>query len=222
LSHPERANPYVSHQFETATQQREASILGMWIFLATEIMFFGGLFLAYTIYYNMYTDAFKEASQHLDVMLGGINTGVLITSSLTMAMAVWAAQTSRQKLLVLFLSLTLVLAFVFLGVKAVEYMHKFHDGLVPGALFTYDSPRRDQVQLFFFIYFVMTGLHGVHILIGIGVIAAILVMAIKGKFHAQYNNPVDVTGLYWHFVDVIWIFLFPLLYLIGRYLPGAH
>ena len=221
MSHAD-ANAHVAHQFEDATQQREAANLGMWIFLATEIMFFGGLFLAYTIYYNMFTPAFKEASQHLDIVLGGINTGVLITSSLTMAMAVWAAQTSRQKLLVLFLGLTLVLAFAFLGIKAVEYSHKFHDGLVPGPLFAYEGAMRDQVHMFFVIYFVMTGLHGVHVIIGIGIIAVILVMAMRGRFSAAYNNPVDVTGLYWHFVDIVWIFLFPLLYLLGRYLPGAH
>ncbi len=215
------ANPYVAHQFEDSNQQREAANLGMWIFLATEIMFFGGLFLAYGLYYNLYTPAFKEASQHLDIVLGGVNTGVLIFSSLTMAMAVWASQTNRQKLLIFFLSVTLLCAFAFLGIKSMEYAHKWHDHLVPGKFFQYDSPMKDQVHLFFVIYFVMTGLHGLHVIIGIGVIATILFMAVRGRFNEHYNNPVDVTGLYWHFVDIVWIFLFPLLYLLGRYLPAA-
>ena len=121
-----------------------------------------------------------------------------------------------------FLGVTLVLAFAFLGIKAVEYSHKFHDGLVPGPLFAYEGVMRDQVHMFFVIYFVMTGLHGLHVIIGIGIIGVIMVMAMRGRFSAKYNNPVDATGLYWHFVDIVWIFLFPLLYLLGRYLPGAH
>jgi cytochrome c oxidase subunit III len=223
LSH---ANPHVAHQFENATQQRQAASLGMWVFLATEVMFFSGLFFAYALFLSNYPEAFHLASSKLDVALGATNTMVLILSSFTMAMAVWASQTDRQKLLIFLLSATLALGFVFLGIKSVEYYGKFHHHLIPGSIGTYqfqfDGPYPRQVELFFFIYFIMTGLHGIHVIVGLGVIAFILGMAIKGRFNRNYHNPVEVTGLYWHFVDLVWIYLFPLLYLLGRHMPGAH
>ncbi len=206
-----------AHQFDTAEQQRDASTLGMWIFLVTEIMFFGGLFCCYLVYRWLYPAAFAAASHHLDVALGGFNTAVLICSSLTMVLAVNASQNGRRGALIAFLILTILLGGVFLGVKAVEWHHKFVDHHVPGPSFHFEGPDARQVQLFFSLYFVMTGLHALHMVIGIGLLSVLTVQAKHGKFTSEYNTPVDMCGLYWHFVDLIWIFLFPLLYLIDRH-----
>jgi cytochrome c oxidase subunit 3 len=206
-----------AHQFDDVEQQREAASLGMWIFLVTEIMFFGGLFMAYLLYRWSYPDVFAHASHHLDVRLGGFNTAVLIGSSLTMALAVHAAQLGRRKAIVGFLIVTILLGGTFLGVKAVEYGHKFHEHLFPGAGFRYEGADPMRAQMFFFIYFCMTGLHALHMIVGIGILTVIAVMAWRGRFTPEYYNPVETSGLYWHFVDIVWIFLFPLLYLIGRH-----
>jgi cytochrome c oxidase subunit III len=216
-------HPRLQQHFDNLDQQFEASALGMWLFLVTEILFFGGLFTAYMIYRLMYPQAFAEASQELDVVLGGINTAVLIGSSLTMAMAVWAAQLGRRSSQMLFLGLTIGLGVVFLGIKAVEYSHKFEHHLVPGPNFRFESAR-DPIhsQLFFSLYFVMTGLHALHMVVGIGLMAVLFVMAFKGRFTKAYHTPIEVSGLYWHFVDIVWIFLFPLLYLIDRHGPVVH
>jgi cytochrome c oxidase subunit III len=216
-------HPRLQQHFDNLDQQFEASALGMWLFLVTEILFFGGLFTAYMIYRLMYPQAFAEASQELDVVLGGINTAVLIGSSLTMAMAVWAAQLGRRSPQLLFLGLTIGLGVVFLGIKAVEYSHKFEHHLVPGPNFRFESAR-DPIhsQLFFSLYFVMTGLHALHMVVGIGLMAVLFVMASKGRFTKAYHTPIEVSGLYWHFVDIVWIFLFPLLYLIDRHGPVVH
>ncbi len=219
------ASPHreLQHHFDNLEQQFEASALGMWLFLVTEILFFGGLFLAYMIYRLQYPRAFAEASQELDVVLGGINTAVLISSSLTMAMAVWAAQVGKRSAQLLFLGLTIALGLAFLGVKAVEYSHKFEHGLVPGAHFRFESAHDPiHAQLFFSLYFVMTGLHAVHMMVGIGLMTVLFVLAYKGRFTKAYHTPVEVSGLYWHFVDIVWIFLFPLLYLIDRHGPVVH
>jgi cytochrome c oxidase subunit 3 len=216
-------HPRLQHHFDNLDQQFEASALGMWLFLVTEILFFGGLFAAYMIYRLMYPQAFAQASQELDVVLGGVNTAVLIGSSLTMAMAVWAAQMGQRSRQLLFLALTIGLGLVFLGIKAVEYSHKFEHHLVPGANFRFEAasdPLRS--QLFFSLYFVMTGLHALHMVVGIGLMAVLFVMAFKGRFTKAYHTPVEVSGLYWHFVDIVWIFLFPLLYLIDRHGPVVH
>ena len=205
------------HQFDDAEQQRDASTLGMWVFLVTEIMFFAGMFTAYVAYRSIYPEAFTLASHHLDIVLGSINTTVLITSSLTMAMAVHSAQLGRRNLLVMFLIVTIVLGATFLGIKSFEYAHKFHEGLVPGPAFSYHGPDAGQQELFFSIYFAMTGLHAVHMIIGIGLLTYLIIQALRDRFSAAYATPVEVVGLYWHFVDIVWIFLFPLLYLIGRY-----
>jgi len=205
------------HQFDDAEQQHDASTLGMWLFLAQEIMFFGGLFTAYVLYRAWFPDAFAHASHHLDVVMGTINTAVLIGSSLTMALAVHAAQTSKRSALMLFLVLTMVLGSVFLGIKAYEYSHKFHEGLVPGPYFADLGPDSAQQELFFSLYFAMTGLHALHMIIGIGLLVWILRDAVRGHFSAEYYTPVENFGLYWHFVDIVWIFLFPLLYLLGRH-----
>jgi cytochrome c oxidase subunit 3 len=216
---PAHAGPReLQHQFDTMDQQREASSFGMWVFLVTEILFFGGLFTAYTVYRNSYPKAFAEASRHLDIRLGTLNTAVLIISSLTMALAVFSAATGRRKAIIVFLILTMVLGGVFLGVKAVEYSHKFHDHLVPGPAFRFPGPDARQAEIFYSLYFTMTGLHALHMVIGIGILTALLLQARKGRYTPEYHTPVEVSGLYWHFVDIVWIFLFPLLYLIGRHI----
>jgi cytochrome c oxidase subunit 3 len=213
---PETSSP-IAHQFGDAQQQSEASTLGMWVFLITEVMFFGGLFAGFFVYVIAYTSAFAQGSKHLDLALGSINTGVLIGSSLTMAFAVRSAQLGRRRQLLLFLVLTTTLGLLFLGIKAVEYAHKFHQHLVPGPAFHIDSPVSPHVQLFFSFYFVMTGMHALHMIVGIGILLYLLVQAWRGRYSANYCNPVEVSGLYWHFVDVVWIFLFPMLYLVARH-----
>jgi cytochrome c oxidase subunit III len=208
-------------QFDTAEQQKDASTLGMWIFLITEVMFFGGLFLAYTVYRHLYSEVFAVASSSMNVYYGAANTVVLLCSSLTMVLAVRAAQLGQKKAIVLFLILTLVLGGVFLGVKAFEWKEKFDEHHIPGPTFHLDgiSPsEQGHAQLFFSLYFAMTGLHALHMVIGAGLLLYLILEARKGIFTAEYNTPVDLIGLYWHFVDVIWIFLFPLLYLIDRHL----
>jgi cytochrome c oxidase subunit III len=208
------------HHFSTAAQQKEASTLGMWLFLVTELMFFGGAFTAYVAYRAYYPEAFAAASLELDVVLGGINTAVLICSSLTMALAVRGAQLGARRMLVLFLILTLILGCVFLGIKFAEWAHKFEEGHVPGALFRFEGARAQNAELFFSLYFAMTGLHALHMVIGAGMLAVLIVQSYRGRYSAAYNTPVDLAGLYWHFVDLVWIFLFPLLYLIDRHAPG--
>ncbi len=224
-------HPALQHHFENMEQQREASTLGMWVFLVTEIMFFGGMFFSYTLYRWLYPEAFASASNHLSLPLGAINTGVLIFSSFTMALAVYSAQTGKQRAQVICLTLTLLLGLTFLGIKAVEYKEKYDTNLIPGHLipsrpFNPDAvhllpgARKENVEIFFWIYFAMTGMHAVHMIIGVGVLSVILFFATRGRYGPEYHNPVEISGLYWHFVDIIWIFLFPLLYLLGRHLMG--
>ena len=205
----------LSHQFETLDQQAEAATLGIWAFLVTEMLFFGGAFLLYTVYRLKFPETFAECSKLMDLRLGALNTAVLLTSSLTMAMGVNAAEGGRKKETVRWILLTMLLGTVFLSIKGYEYHHKFVEHLVPGPYFQLDSPHQGQAQIFFALYFFMTGLHALHMIIGLGVLAVIARMASAGKFTQTYSNPVHVAGLYWHFVDIIWIFLFPLLYLIG-------
>jgi cytochrome c oxidase subunit 3 len=215
----------LAHQFDSLDQQKESSNLGMWVFLVTEIMFFGGLFTAYTIYRTLYSQAFALASHTLNVPMGAVNTAVLICSSLTMALAIWAAQVNWRKGIVLFLLLTIALGSVFLGIKSVEYREKFEHHHVPGPSFHF-VPESEHVKvtdpdldrhasLFFALYFIMTGIHALHMIIGIGILLVLVWLSWKGRFDAEYHNPLEVTGLYWHFVDIVWIFLFPLLYLLG-------
>ena len=208
---------HLQHHFEDAEQQFEASSLGMWVFLLTEVMFFGGLFTGYIIYRTAYPEAWALGSNTLDVVLGGFNTAVLIASSLTMALAVHFAQLGNRKLVVLFLVLTIVFGSAFLGVKVVEYSHKFHEHHVPGPSFHFEGEHARNAQLFFSFYFAMTGMHALHMIIGIGILFVLVWMAATGRFTADYFNPVEMFGLYWHFVDIIWIFLYPLLYLVGRH-----
>jgi cytochrome c oxidase subunit 3 len=216
---PAHAPDALQHQFDTLGQQKEASALGMWVFLVTEILFFGGLFLAYTIYRWENARGFAHASLHMDITLGTINTAVLICSSLTMAMAVHSAAMGKKKVLIGFLVATMLLGGAFLGIKAVEYTDHIHHHLLPGPGFHYPVPADARAaEMFFSLYFAMTGLHALHMLIGIGLLTTLLVLAHRGRFTAEYHSPVEICGLYWHFVDIVWIFLFPLLYLIGRHL----
>ncbi|HEY3052666.1 MAG TPA: cytochrome c oxidase subunit 3 family protein [Thermoanaerobaculia bacterium] len=216
--HGEEHHPFLQHHFEDLGQQHEASTLGMWMFLATEILFFGGMFCAYTIYRIMYYEAFRAGAHHQNWIVGTGNTAVLIGSSLTMALAVWAAQMNRRNLTVLMLILTLILGSVFIGVKAYEYSQHIHEGLFPGKFFTYVDREHPEltkgVELFMTFYFGMTGLHALHMVIGAGLLIWMIFRARRGDFGPEYYSPVEIMGLYWHFVDIVWIFLFPLLYLL--------
>ena len=214
------------HQFVDAEQQRNAASLGMWLFLGTEVMFFGGMFCAYLIYRLWYYPEFAAGSRSLDIWLGTVNTAVLICSSLTVALGVRAAQMGKRRLLVLLLLLTLVFGLGFLGIKAVEWHDKFVEHHVPGISFNADDLIRDNpqihidpahTQIYFSLYFAMTGLHALHMIIGVGIFCYLTYYGWKGRYTPEYHTPVEIGGLYWHFVDLIWIYLFPLLYLIDRH-----
>jgi len=229
-------HPALVHQFDDMVQQKEASTFGMWVFLLTEIMMFGGLFAAYLIYRLKYYDAFVAGSSSIDVTWGFINTLVLIGSSLTMALAVSAAQRGVRRQQQVFLVLTMVLGTVFLGVKAIEYKQKYDEHHIPGGFFQTFAPTdiahdlvekegktpeaasqiAERTQIFFCFYFAMTGLHALHMIMGLVLMTWLLVRAGHGEFGPQYYTPVELGGLYWHFVDIVWIYLFPLLYLINR------
>ena len=221
MEHTAEHPRFLAHHFSDLEQQFESGTLGMWLFLVTEIMFFGGLFATYAVYRLMYLPAFQAGSHLLDTLVGAVNTTVLIGSSLTMALAVRAAQISNRNLLILFLVFTMLLGGVFLGVKAYEYHHKWEAGLVPGFHWAPEAGEIHQgvslphVELFFCYYFFMTGLHALHMVIGFGIMAVLIWQASRGRFDGGYYSPIEVCGLYWHFVDIVWIFLFPLLYLIG-------
>jgi cytochrome c oxidase subunit 3 len=204
----------LQHQFDDLEQQRESAALGMWVFLATEVLFFGGLFLGFAIYRLTYLEGFREATHHLELWMGAANTAILLGSSLTVALAVHAAEHGLSRRSAGYLAATIVLGLAFLGVKFTEYYHEYQEGLVPFLSFTYESPLAVQVKLYFTFYFVMTGLHALHMVIGIGVFAVIFTQAWRRRYSALYHNPVEIAGLYWHFVDVVWIFLFPVLYLL--------
>jgi len=220
----------LQHHFDNMEQQKEASFLGMWVFLITEIMFFGGLFAAYLVYRYLYYTTFAASSSSLNIWLGGINTAVLIASSLTMAMAVYSSQMGRQKRLLIYLVLTLILGCTFLGIKVIEYKEKFDHHHVPGENFHFvpEAPHlagqqqpppvvdQGQAQLFFSLYFAMTGMHALHMIVGAGLLITLIIMALARMFTPEWHTPVENIGLYWHFVDIVWIFLFPLLYLINR------
>jgi cytochrome c oxidase subunit 3 len=226
-AHTEVHNPALLHHFADPEQQRDAASLGMWVFLATEVMFFGGLFCAYLVYRHWYFGDFGAASKSIDATLGATNTAVLICSSLTVVLAVWAAQTARKTLLVVMLAITMLFGLTFLGIKGIEYKDKFEEHHVPGASFSFENvpipghpkeyanPRH--AEIFFALYFVMTGLHALHMIIGLGIFTWLLALAWKGRFTPEWHTPVEIGGLYWHFVDIVWIYLFPLLYLIDRH-----
>lgn len=206
---------HVAHHFDTADTQFDAGRMGVWLFLVTEILLFGGMFCAFAVFRTWFFDSFVEAHHHLDKVMGGINTVVLICSSLTMALAVRSAQKSDQKNTTRLLLVTLLCAGIFLVIKYFEYQHKFHDGLLPGKYFTAEGFTTAHASIFFAIYFMMTGIHGLHVVIGMGLITWILLRNMRGEFSSRYYAPVEGVGLYWHLVDLIWIYLFPLLYLVG-------
>jgi cytochrome c oxidase subunit III len=252
-AHAHHHHPGLQHHFDNMEQQKEAVSIGMWMFLVQEIMFFGGLFMVYLLYRSKYPMAFAVGSNHLDLTLGLVNTVVLILSSLTMALAVWAAQTSKRNWQVICIIATLGLGGLFVGIKAVEYYDKYTHHLIP---FTQDfkwSPKGEEataeryladkyfagtiesqmiatdykkfegkVRIFFWIYFAMTGLHALHMIIGFGLLTWLLINAWRGMYTSEYYAPVEICGLYWHFVDIVWIFLFPLLYLLGRHFGAGH
>lgn len=206
----------VARQFDDAAQQRTASDLGMWVFLATEVLFFGVLFVAYTATRLHDPQAFAIASRLTNITLGSINTGVLLTSSLTMALAVRATKLGLQRASVRLLCTTALLGVAFLGIKFTEYALDWHEHLVPVLDFAHEGPHAGGVENFFYLYFFMTGLHSIHMIVGIATVAVVAVMTIRRRFSPDYFTPVELTGLYWHLVDIVWIFLYPLLYLVSR------
>jgi len=229
----EHARSALAHHFDNLEQQREAGSLGMWVFLITEIMFFGGLFTGYVIYRTQNQASFAFASSTLNWKLGAVNTVILIGSSLTMALAVYFAQTGSRRNQIVFLALTTLLGSAFLVVKGIEYAEKIHDKHVPIRGFwnwgtAHPIPEGVQersVEMFYWIYFAMTGLHALHMIIGIGMMLVLIFFARKGRYTPEYHAPVELGGLYWHFVDIVWIFLFPLLYLLGANIAvhgGGH
>jgi cytochrome c oxidase subunit 3 len=229
--------PQHRHHFATEEQQREAGSFGMWLFLLTEIMFFGGLFFAYLLYRNWYYDAFVAASNTCSVPLGAANTAILITSGFFMALAMWAAEVRKKKTLVITLICTMLFGFAFLGIKTVEYHEKWVEHHIPGASFDVSEfvnpaayglhaqplapDAAQKTQLFFFLYFAMTGMHALHMIIGLGILFWLLYRAQRGDFTAGYVAPIENFALYWHFVDIIWVYLFALFYLVNLH-PLAH
>jgi cytochrome c oxidase subunit 3 len=214
--HEHAHHPALQHHFQTLEQQHEAATLGMWVFLVTEVMFFGGLLMAYLLYRVWYPLAWAEGSLELDIYLGGFNTVVLIGSSLTMALAVRAAQTGAHRTTVRWLLLTMALGLTFLVVKFFEYKHKWDLNHIPGPNWVFEGPHGREVEIFTSLYFGLTGLHALHMIIGVSILAVITWMAHRRRFSPEWNTPVEISGLYWHFVDIVWIFLFPLLYLVDR------
>jgi cytochrome c oxidase subunit III len=206
----------VASHFSDADNQETAATLGMWIFLATEVLFFGVLFAGYAVTRLIHPEAFGNGGRHTDVLLGSINTAILLTSSLTMGLAVRASSVGWRRSPVTWLTLSAILGVAFLVIKGYEWYHESLEGLLPGPGFDYSGPDVPGVELFFFLYFTMTGAHAVHLSIGILVVASVAVLAARDKFSADYHTPVVLTGLYWHFIDVVWIFLYPLFYLVSR------
>jgi cytochrome c oxidase subunit 3 len=216
----EQHHPALAHHFSSLEQQNEAALLGMWFFLVTEILFFGGALMAYMVYRVWFPEAFAMASHEIAILPGAINTGVLITSSLTMALAVHAAQLGERNKIMVFITITMILGAVFLGIKAYEYHEKYLEGHIPGfgLEFRFEQEYIRQAQIFYSLYFVLTGLHALHMIIGLGIMTWMLIWTRRGVITADYYSPIEISGLYWHFVDIVWIFLFPLLYLIGRHI----
>ena len=231
--------PYQRHHFETYAQQNDATNFAMWLFLLTEVMFFGGLFTAYLIMRNWYYPAFVEASHQLQIFWGTANTAVLITSSFTMAMGVWSAEMKKKGMLVFFLVITFILGLVFLGIKFIEYHEKYEKHHIPGfhySMQAFLNPASDpevhkeypqdqplaldmarHTEVYFFLYFAMTGMHALHMIIGIAILGFMIFRARAGAYTTGHVTFVENFGLYWHFVDIIWIYLYPLLYLISRH-----
>jgi cytochrome c oxidase subunit 3 len=221
-AHGHHGPKWLAHHFDTPAQQFDAAKLGMWVFLAQELLFFSGLFVAYGVYRSWYPEMFKAASHQLDKIMGGTNTIVLLFSSFTAAMAVRSSQLGKKKETGRFILVTIACAFGFLVIKFFEYRHKFEAGLLPGRFYhphlehlaAGSPPLPQNTGSFFSIYFMMTGVHGIHVIVGIGVLIWIFLRNQRGDFSKEFFTPVDIVALYWHLVDLVWIYLFPLLYLI--------
>ena len=221
-AHDEHHGPaFLQHHFETPEQQFSTAKLGMWAFLAQEVLFFSGIFVAYGIFRSWYPESFSVGSHFLNWRLGAANTLVLLFSSLTAALAVRSSQVGEKRKTTIYLAITIVCACIFMVVKYFEYSHKFHVGLLPGEYFREQTHLPEgitrvpyHIRSFLGIYFMATGVHGLHVLVGIGVLVWILIRNERGEFGPDYYTPVDIAALYWHLVDLIWIYLFPLLYLI--------
>ena len=228
--HGHAHHPGLAHHFDDLEQQKDSAVYGMWAFLVQEVMFFGGLFIAYIVYRNLYPDAFAHASNLLNVPLGFVNTMVLLASSLTMALAVRGGATGSKPTQLIMLVLTIVFGLTFLVIKYFEYASKFEHHLVPGPTFDpghmseWFAQHPEEVphaKIFFFLYFAMTGVHAAHMIVGAGLMAWIFLRAKKGEFVPEHHDALEMSGLYWHFVDIVWIFLFPMIYLLGYHF-GAH
>lgn len=205
---------FLQGHFVDMDQQLDSAKLGMWVFLATEVLFFGGLFTAYIIYRVLYPQLFVMGAEHLITFAGAVNTVVLIASSVSVAMAIRSAQVNDKKKIIICLCITIALAFAFLVIKGFSWSHEFSEGLYPGQFYTFTEIDHPKAHIFFSIYYLMTGLHALHVIIGIGLMLWLLRKAFKNEFDSEYFTPLEITGLYWHFVDLVWIFLFPLFYLI--------
>jgi cytochrome c oxidase subunit 3 len=216
LISPASSQEFIAEQFDDLEQQRGAAQLGMWVFLATEVLFFGGLFLGYTVFRSLYPRDFAAASHHTEVVIGGVNTAILLFSSTLMALAVRAAELRNQKRLIWLLLATAFFGIVFMVLKGVEYHKDWIDHLVPVLNWKWQQPNSGHAQIFFWLYFAMTGLHAIHVTVGILVMLTLALLARSGKFTTGHHTPIEIAGLYWHFVDIVWIFLFPLLYLAGH------
>lgn len=205
----------LAHHFKSLGQQFDTAKLGIWLFLCTEIVMFGGLFVGYIIFHGLYPEMFAEGASHLDWRLGAINTIVLLASSFTMASGIHFAQTNQRKKSMIALGITVLCGLIFMVIKYFEYHHKIELGLVPGKFFSFEGAEHANLALYFSFYFLMTGLHGSHVLVGLGLIIWVMIRTKKGEFDSEFYTPVEGVGLFWHLVDLIWIYLFPLLYLVG-------
>jgi len=203
-------------QFATLEQQAEVAVFGMWVFLATEVLFFGGMLFSYAVYRGMFPDGFAEAGRHTKIVIGTVNTVILLTSSFVVAWGVHLAERGRGRGVAVLLGVAALFGIAFLGLKGLEYYQEWDEGLVPGLRFEEQGPHAQAIELFYFLYFMLTGVHGLHVTIGVVLLGTMAVRAWRGAFSSGYYTPVEVSGLYWHFVDIAWIFLYPLIYLVGR------
>ncbi|HJW29944.1 MAG TPA: cytochrome c oxidase subunit 3 [Saprospiraceae bacterium] len=205
-------------QFDDLAQQREAGTLGMWAFLSTELLLFSGLFLGYLVYRYNYPETFVEAGRHTHLVLGGINTAVLLTSSLTVALATLAVKAKWRSALVVLLSITMLLGLAFIGIKGFEYYKEFQEQLAPfpGLTFHFEGQHPEQAKIFYSLYFIMTGLHALHLSVAIIIMAVMTVLTLRHHQWEKLEAKIDISGLYWHFVDIVWVFIFPIIYLLGR------
>jgi cytochrome c oxidase subunit 3 len=206
---------HFAHHFKSAEHEYSTSKQGIWMFMVTEILMFGAIFVAYGIFHSIYPEMFAEGASHLDWKMGFINTLVLITSSYTMAMSIHHVQKNEINKAVIKLIITLICACIFLLIKYFEYHHKFELGLYPGKWFEFKEAQHANLALYFSFYFVMTGLHGIHVLFGMALITWVLIRTKRGDFNSKYYTGLEGVGIFWHIVDLIWIYLFPILYLIG-------